>query len=175
MPLLALKSPYKFLGPLLLSPCSFISNIFPVHSICRCWSRIIVGWSFLEDGSIVLIRNFGVPCTTTHKSAIWVQLLALICVVTNTASCNALQSERMMYDAKIHNSRTAGLQNAIYIAFVDLLLPYPRVCVHKIYSIITLSCTVPFEAERWVLCSTCVNIHNCALLHTLYLGFSCDS
>jgi len=54
----------------------------------------------------------------------------------------------MIHDAKTHNSGTTGLQNAIYIAFVVLLLPYRRVCIPTFYSTITLSCTVTFEAER---------------------------
>jgi len=69
-------------------------------------------------------------------------------VVSHTAYCTALQTEHMIHDAKIHNSGTTGLQNAIYIAFGVLLLPYPRVCIHTIHRIITLSCTVTFEAER---------------------------
>jgi hypothetical protein len=45
-------------------------------------------------------------------------------------------------DAKIHNSGPTGLQILISTAFVVLLLPYPRVCTHRIYNTDTLSYTV---------------------------------
>jgi hypothetical protein len=146
-PLPALKPPYNCLAP---SYCSLVV-LFPTSVS----PNLSAGWSFLEDGSNVLLRNFGTPYTTTHKTAIWVAWLPLMRILSDTTYCNALHSELMIRDAKIYNSGITGLQSAIHIAFVVLLLPYSRVCIYTIYSTITSSCTYTVTATK-----LCINSYS---------------